>query len=250
LQGWKRLPVAGTPNLRDLGGWAVPGGMTHYGVFLRSAMPRTLTAQESAFLRGYGLTTVLDFRSEQECLRAPDPLSGLDWVDYRNKPMFDAAAAGGALRIRPEAAFGWVPHYIRMLDERRSWMADVLRALAGAEGCALFHCTTGKDRAGLVSALLLQLAGVSEEDVVADYCVSEVYLRQVYAEMEEASRLCGGDIDSGFYRTEPAAMRAVLAWLAERFGGAAGYLRACGLTEAELDTLREKLTCTAGAVGV
>jgi protein-tyrosine phosphatase len=224
--------------------------MTRYGVFLRAALPRTLTDRDIAFLRDYGLTTVVDFRSELECVRAPDPLGALDGITYLNKPMFDAAAAGGALRIQPEAAFGWVPHYIRMLEQQKSWMADVLRALAQAEGCALFHCTTGKDRAGLISALLLKLAGASDEDVVADYCVSEVYLRQVYAEMEQASRLCGGDIDSGFYRTEPAAMRAVLVYLTGSCGGAEGYLRSCGLTDAELDTLREKITCTAGAVGV
>jgi hypothetical protein len=135
--------------------------MTRYGVFLRAALPRTLTDRDIAFLRDYGLTTVVDFRSELECVRAPDPLGALDGITYLNKPMFDAAAAGGALRIQPEAAFGWVPHYIRMLEQQKSWMADVLRALAQAEGCALFHCTTGKDRAGLISALLLKLAGAS-----------------------------------------------------------------------------------------
>ena len=56
MQGYKRLPVGGIPNLRDLGGWAVPGGMTRYGVFLRSAVPRALSPEDADFLRELALS--------------------------------------------------------------------------------------------------------------------------------------------------------------------------------------------------
>ena len=241
MQGYKRLPMGGIPNLRDLGGWAVPGGMTRYGVFLRSAVPRALSPEDADFLREYGLRTVLDFRSLPECERVPDPLGELEWIRYEHIPMFDSAAAGAALRIRPEAEFTWAEHYIRMAEEQKDWMAAVLHALARAEGCALFHCTTGKDRAGLVSALVLSLCGVCPEDVTADYCVSQVYLREMYAEMESGQKLCGGDLDCPFYSTAPGTMRAFLAYLRERYGGAAGYLAACGLDSRDAEAIRARL---------
>ena len=241
MQGFKRLPVSGIPNLRDLGGWAVPGGMTRYGVCLRSAVPQHIEPGDRTLLIKTGLRTVIDFRSAPECTRVPDPLGSMEGIEYINIPMFDAAAAGAALHVQPEIHFDWAVHYIRMAEEQKAWMAEVLHTLAWTEGCTLFHCTTGKDRAGLISALLLSLCGVCPEDVTADYCVSEIYLREMYGEMERQQQLCGGDLDCPFYRTEPSAMRAFLAYLTQEYGSAADYLTACGLSGADAERLKTQL---------
>ena len=242
MPGFRRLPLGGIPNLRDLGGWAVMSGVTQCGVFLRSALPQYIDEESEALLRRYDLRTVIDFRSEREAERDPDPLRALDGITYLSMPMFDAAASGAALRIRPEAHFSWAEHYIRMAEQQKDWVCRVMTALAGSEGCALFHCTTGKDRAGIISALILSMCSVCDEDVVADYCVSEIYLRPMYAEMESYSRLCNGNIDAPFYRTEPATMRAFLEHIFGKYGSAAGYLASCGLPESAAARIREKLT--------
>ncbi|MGE4352761.1 MAG: tyrosine-protein phosphatase [Oscillospiraceae bacterium] len=241
MLGFRRLPIHEMPNLRDLGGYAVPDGMTKYGVFLRSAVPNQLTDEGKALLRRYSLGTVIDFRSAQETERIPDPLREMDGVDYIHLPIFDAAAAGAALKIRPGTGFSWTTHYIRMVDEQYAWVVQVIRTLAHAKGCALFHCTTGKDRAGIISALILALCGVSEEDIIADYCVSEVYLRNMYAGMENYAKLCNGDLDNPFYRTKPAAMRALLKYLEEVYDGAGGYLEKSGLSKKDAALIRTKL---------
>ena len=242
MKKFKRLPIKSIPNLRDLGGWPTPAGCTRWGVFLRSALPGAVSAEELKFLRDYGLTTVLDFRSEAECRRAPDGLSNVPGVDYRNISMFDAAAAGGALRIEPSADFTWGTHYIRMAEEKKQWMAQVVTALARAEGCTLYHCTTGKDRAGLITALLLSVCGVKKEDIAADYCVSQIYLRDMYREMEDAQQLCGGDIDAPFYRTEPGAIMAFLDHLRFNHGGTESYLIHCGVDKADVERIKVRLT--------
>ncbi|MGI6029699.1 MAG: tyrosine-protein phosphatase [Candidatus Heteroscillospira sp.] len=238
---YKRPPMEGIPNLRDLGGWAVTGGMTRWGVFLRSAVPKALTAGDRSRLEALGLRTVLDFRSQPECTRAPDPLSAMDGVRYVQLPMFDSAAAGAALSIQPEADFEWGSHYVRMAVEQKSWMASVVRALTESEGCTLFHCTTGKDRAGLISALILSVCGVCDEDIAADYCVSRLYLREMFMEMEHSQNFCGGNLNSPFYRTPPEAIKAFLNFLQEEYGGAEGYLINCGMKNVELERLRTKL---------
>jgi len=242
MRKYKRLPIKGIPNLRDLGGWPLPEGMTAYGVFLRSALPQCVSEEDIELLKDHGLTTVVDFRSEEECLKAPDALSNAEGIRYINASMFDAAAAGGALRIRTAEDFSWSGHYIRMAESKKAWMAKVITILAEAEGCTLYHCTTGKDRAGLISALLLSLCGAEKEDIAADYCVSQVYLRERYAAMERDKPLCGGDIDAPFYRTEPAAILAFLKHLEDNYGGAEGYLLDCGAEKGVIEAIRTKLT--------
>ena len=227
--------------MRDLGGWPAKGGITRYGVFLRSALPSSVSQEDMALLREQGLKTVVDFRSEAECLRAPDALADTEGIEYIRLSMFDAAAAGGALRIMPEANFSWSGHYIRMAEEKKPWMAKVISLLAQTEGCTLYHCTTGKDRAGLISALLLSLCGVDKEDIAADYCVSQLYLREMYAAMEEKEQLCGGDIDAPFYRTEPQAILDFLRYLEDNYGGTEGYLIRCGVDKLHLQAIRGKL---------
>ncbi len=242
MPGFRRLPLGDIPNLRDLGGWAVTNGVTQCGVFLRSALPQYIDEESEALLRRYDLRTVIDFRSERETERDPDPLRYMDGVRYLSIPMFDSAASGAALRIRPEANFSWPEHYIRMLETQKDWVLRVMSALAASEGCALFHCTTGKDRAGIISALILSMCSVCDEDVIADYSVSEIYLRPMYEEMESYSRLCGGDIEAPFYRTSPATMREMLDYIHSNYGSAAGYLEDCGLPESAAARIRAKLT--------
>ena len=98
MPGFRRLPVSGIPNLRDLGGWPVTNGMTRCGVFLRSALPQYVGEESEALLRSYDLRTVIDFRSEREAERDPDPLRALDGITYLSMPMFDAAALPAFVR--------------------------------------------------------------------------------------------------------------------------------------------------------
>ena len=126
MREYKRFPIKGIPNMRDLGGWPAKGGITRYGVFLRSALPSSVSQEDMALLREQGLKTVVDFRSEAECLRTPDALADTEGIEYIRLSMFDAAAAGGALRIMPEANFSWSGHYIRMAEEKKPRMAKVI----------------------------------------------------------------------------------------------------------------------------
>lgn len=238
---YKRLPSKGILNLRDLGGYAIPGGRTKYGVFLRSAVPVELAEGDEQLIRACNVTIDIDFRSQQETDRLPDALVGLDGIQYLHMPMFDEAAAGGALQIKQVDDFDWKKHYLRMADAHGAWYAEVIKAMAQGEGCMLFHCTTGKDRTGMIAALLLSICGVSEEDIVADYCVSEVYLRAMYEVMEDEGGFGGGSIEAPFYRTAPEAMRAFLAHINNKYGGAESFLKIHGASDADIAAIRAKL---------
>jgi protein-tyrosine phosphatase len=251
MQNYRRLPLEGLCNARDLGGYPTEnGGVTRYGAFVRCEAPCELTEGDLAFLREYGLTTVVDFRGDEEVARRRSALEGLPWVDYRRSPTFNGQVAFGARAGDagpPVTAFvRWGEKYVEMADDCRDWVARTLTLLAGARGAAMFNCTTGKDRTGIISALLLSLAGVRGEDIVADYCVSEVYLARVYEPLLREYNLRfpgegGAELTNPFFKTSPVNMSVLLAHLETAYGGGEAYVRACGAPEGAIETLRAKL---------
>jgi protein-tyrosine phosphatase len=117
-------------------------------------------------------------------------------------------------------------------------IAAIARAFAEApDGGFLVHCHVGKDRTGVVIAMLLALAGVPRETIVADYALSEAGLRPLY----EARRAAGRNEPDDFWRAAPEMMHAVLDHLDQQHGGPLAYLAAAGLTDHEIATIRARL---------
>lgn len=247
---YRRLPLSGLKNCRELGGYAVPSGITKYAVCLRSEVPSALTPEDISFLKDYGLTTVIDFRSTPETKHVPDVLAALPWINYIVLPMFSEAAAAGANpgpdnREPPkfDESFSWKDEYIHFAERHKSWVHDSLEAIAAAPGTVLYHCTTGKDRTGIISALLLSLCGVSNEDVIADYAVSQIYLKEMYRTMTHLLPDKDRDnISHPFFSTAPVNMEAFLDYIDSHYGGCAPYLKTCGISDNVAATLRAKLT--------
>ena len=239
----RRLPLEGIFNARDLGGFCVGAGVTKFGVFLRSDVPSYLTEEDLCFLRNYGLKNVLDLRSSEECAAVPDILCFDSSLTYINVPMYDRTAAKGPFSGRSECkAFAWADHYIRMSEENKSWMFDVLNSLSEAQGCTLIHCATGKDRTGLVSMALLGLCGVSDEDIIADYSVSQIYLKPVYEKLIKDG--CQRTLDDPFFGTAPENMARLLTHINSVYGDIPSYLTTCGISDKLSEILRDHLVQT------
>ncbi|MCW2756875.1 MAG: tyrosine protein phosphatase [Nocardioidaceae bacterium] len=161
------LAVDGLFNIRDLGG--LPrrgGGVTPSGVFARSEMLERVTPAGWRALHEYGVRTVVDLRRADEV--AADPVAHPDWLTVLDVDVDDLA----------DEAF-WAPYldligtavyYLPHLREKPDRTGAALAAIASAPpGGVLFHCGGGRDRTGMVAMLLLLLAGVEEEQIVADY---------------------------------------------------------------------------------
>lgn len=231
----RRLPLAGTKNTRDLGGYPCDGGATRWGVFLRSDNPAALTAADLEALRAFGVTDTIDLRRAEECARSPSLLCGAPGVAAHQLPLVHTLSDGAFEGDVPGSMSGM---YIDLLDNRRTQVAQVMEALAEARGTALFHCAVGKDRTGVVAMLLLKLAGVANMDVVADYAVTDIYMREIFDAQVMAFQ--NFDIPDYILRSIPASMERVLAHLEENYGNTGDYLRGCGIPAARLERLREK----------
>jgi len=236
MQYARRLPLKGLHNARDLGGYAAEGGVTRFGVFVRSEAPCGLTAADAAFLREYGIRAAVDLRGASEIALRPSDLSGQ--IDCRAFSL-----AGDAESFVLSEPVRWEKIYLRRAEHNRPWVRAVLEFAAAQESGLLIHCTTGKDRTGMISCFLLAAAGVSREDIAADYCMSEVYLQPVFRAMREgrvAIRRKKPEFDETIFHTPASAMLGLIDGLTERYGSVAAYLRTTGLTDETLDAIRQK----------
>lgn len=233
----RRLSVDGLHNARDLGGYPTPNGTTRFGVFVRSEAPCRLGQNAVEQLRAYGLQATADLRSPEEAALRPSDLQQA--FSYHHLPL-----SGDAESFALSEAILWEEVYIRRAEDNRPWTRRVLELAAGQEGGLLFHCTTGKDRTGLIACYLLSVAGVSREDIAADYCVSEVYLQPVFHAMREGlvQVRAGGKTtyDDSIFHTPASAMLRLQDYLTMRYGSVVQYLRTAGVTDAVMDAIRAK----------
>jgi protein-tyrosine phosphatase len=158
------VKLDGLANARDLGGLPLAaGGVTPTGVFIRSESPDLVTPAGWEHLRERGVHTVIDLRRDDE--RQRDIGTRPAWVTVRNVDLHDDAFDE---RHWDEGLVGTALHYLEFLREPP--VAAALVAIAAAEpGGVLLHCVGGRDRTGLVSAVLLAIAGVETEAVVEDH---------------------------------------------------------------------------------
>ena len=234
----RHIPLGRMYNLRDLGGYPVlNGGETAWEQLLRGDNPEDLTEKDLQWLLERGITTVVDLRSEAEIRQRADQLSGQGGFHYIHCPLLEEDRMPN---LEDDVGAG----YFHVLEGKER-MARALRAVASAPRGVLFHCTAGKDRTGLISALLLGLAGVERADLLADYQVSETYLAEVIskirAKVPELTAFAGA--------SKAAYLDRCLDLLEEKYGSVCGYLQAIGLTEETLDALRGKLLPESNPVG-
>jgi protein-tyrosine phosphatase len=218
---------------------------------IRSDNVASLTPEGRQAMIDYGITTVIDLRSESEVKGSPGPpfsefqstspvsahgnTSGRP--TYRHLPLIDDATAP----ILNQAAT-MPERYVLMLERRQRGMGAIFDAIAAADGPVLFHCFAGKDRTGLVAAMMLSIAGVEPESIGADFAETDLQLAGRYEEwLAKASpeRLQSMRDE---LRCPPEWMLSTLDYVNQKWGGVEGYLEAAGLPSSTIALLQSKLT--------
>jgi protein-tyrosine phosphatase len=224
-------------NLRDLGGHpTTDGAVTRSGSLLRSDDLSQLTPQGLREMAAFGVETVIDLRWPEEAARHPSPVpQALPQVRFQRISLLLHSEAEWQLRSRQVSKEGWKA---LVLEQLGTELARVLRVIAAAPtGPLLFHCVAGKDRTGLLAAVLLALADVRPEVIAADYAISAQHLREGYLKRyAETSRERILEI----LRCPEEGSHRMLAFL-DSAGGVAAYLAGIGLTAQEVRQLRARL---------
>ena len=232
----KRYFLEHTCNTRDLGGYPVDFHThTREGRFIRSDVPVKLSKEELSMFRGLGVTTVVDLRSLGELEKTPSAFAEADGFDYHHIHL-----NGGSSVIRSEAD---IPgNYLAILENREA-VRQIFTVFAAAPGGVFYHCTAGKDRTGMVSALLLLLAGVADCDMIADYQVTHTYIEKLLTGLIEKRESEDDMPEIPLYlgQSKPEYLSRFLALFREKYGTGEAYLRGVGLSQSALDRIREKL---------
>jgi protein-tyrosine phosphatase len=222
----------GCVNVRDLGGFTTPTGATAFGLFVRADNARKLTAAAWDAARDYGIRAVLDLRSEPEC--AADPPAHADFAHTRLS-LFEHFDGDESYRVdllervaNLNAAERHRVLYREALERDAVRFGQAVGVLADADGGVLFHCVGGKDRTGMLTALLLRLAGVPVEAVEADYVRSETRLARAPDRAPGLNITPHGVIDHVIGDTEA------------RYGSVEGYLLRAGVHAERLDRIRAR----------
>ena len=242
----RRLAWEGLLNARDLGGYPAAGGReTRWGAVVRSDSLAALTEAGRAALARYGVRAVVDLRLPDELARHPNPFAepGDHGIAYTNLSILDPAAG------YPPETLTLAENYLWTLDRFAAYVAEVMAAIATApSGGVLVHCAAGKDRTGLISALLLGLVGVPAETIAADYALTAELLRPRDQEWLEHGPGERADREAVAARFAPTAevMLEVLDGLERRYGGVEAYLRHAGVSDEDLARLRARLAAPAG----
>lgn len=230
----RRIALPGVLNLRDLGGYpSASGSRLRWRRLFRSDALHKL---DPADLAGLALHTIVDLRTELESDYAPSPLAGLP-ARLRHVSLIGPDFPAEPLEL--EAIY----HFL--ITERGDAIAEAIRALC-QDGAfpAMVHCSAGKDRTGIVIALILAVVGVPDEVIAADYAYSSVCLDPDLTPAIGQLRASTGldeDRTRELLSCPPDLIIDLLAQVRAGSGTVEAYLAEHGLTEAELAALRAAL---------
>jgi protein tyrosine/serine phosphatase len=230
-------------NFRDLGGAPTDDGRcVHYGRLYRSDSLHRITETECGQLCALGVRTVLDLRRPYEIERDGRirDTAGLAYFNLHpvhrewNPARYDPA--DGPARFL-------AARYLDMADEGAAGFGDALRLIADPRHApVVMHCFAGKDRTGVLAALVLSLLGVPDPHIAADYALSEraqaSLSAQILADSGETTRF---EPPLAFVVCPPEAIMMFLTGLRQRYGSVRGFAGHAGVSEEHLASLRAHL---------
>jgi protein-tyrosine phosphatase len=239
-----RLPLDSLFNTRDLGGVPLAsGGFTTYRHFLRSDETAKISDADISRLMEYPVNLVIDLRTASEIRQLPSRFADIAGIRYVNISLLGDDLGKGMADIRPlnpkypETTLS--DFYIHMLLHYGQDIGRAFNLMAEqSDGALLFHCAHGKDRTGLVAALLLKLAGASDLDIIENYAVSYELLlpwfQTFWHEIPEHVK--------PFFNTDRENMEETLAFINRNYTDVPQFLAANGVSIEAMARLRNRLT--------
>lgn len=231
-RSWLDKPVSllkTTQNTRDLGGYrTIEGTFTKEEVLLRSDVQNYPSKEDYDYLKEHNITTIIDMRGAKDVARKPSGFAEKEGFEYYN---FQIEEGSGV----PEFAAVVPKNYMNIASAKI--MSKVFKCIANAKTGVMFNCTAGKDRTGIVSAILLLHAGVSDKDIVDNYILTKEYgkerLKLVHKNFPE--------IDMNVVTPCEMFMEEFLKLFRKKYGDTENYFRSMGLSDKDIRMLLSKM---------
>ena len=239
----RRVEVDGCNNFRDLGGYPTADGRSvRWRTLYRADALHHLTPRGVGQLCGeLCIGDVVDLRSSGEIQMDGRGLLERESLQFHHLPLFDGEITQEQRDEAGDMSLG--DRYYLMMRFAGGPIARVAEVLAAADGPAVFHCAAGKDRTGVISAVLLGALGVSDELIVADYAASREGLDLIIARLmqSEGYREMFAALPPDTLHAEPETMIDLLERARDEWGGMRAYLRTQGVSDLVVEALARRL---------
>jgi protein-tyrosine phosphatase len=238
----RRIDLEGCHNFRDLGGYPTGDGRTlRWRLLFRSDALHHLTPGAVARVRDeLAVGDVIDLRSSRELRTDGRGLLGREPLRFHHLPLFDGSLTETSLQTD---GFTLADRYFLIAEMAKGPIARVISALAASPAPAVYYCAAGKDRTGVVSAILLGLLGVRDEIIVADYAATQENLDAIIDRLmaTEGYREMLAALPPDTLHAEPETMIALLTRIRGRYGSTRGYVRDIGVSDESVRRLESRL---------
>lgn len=246
------LPLEGVQNARDIGGYRTADGRTvKWGLLFRTGELSHLTQADIAYLKARGVRSIHDLRTVDERRAQPTAWTGVGAppvtaFDYNFDTSGFAALFEGGIPSAEKAREVFAASYPEILrtqqPQHRALFTDILKG----EGAVLYHCTAGKDRTGIATALILSALGVPRDTIIADYELSNRYYRgHVSAAGAEAAPQMAAfmrlpkEVTDVFMGVDARYLQAIFTTIDRDYGSVEAYLdRELGVGKDDVERLR------------
>jgi protein-tyrosine phosphatase len=240
------VELEGASNFRDLGGYVTAnGGRVRWGSVFRSDALHQLSEEDLRRLEALGVVRVIDLRSPEEVAANGRGSLGDSDVEYISAPIIPSTS-GESQGAPPGDDIA--ERYAWYLEVGRAAFVEVFETLAASDrGAVVFHCAAGKDRTGVVAALLLTALGVGDDDVASDYALTTQVLPSVLERMsrDPIHGAAVAQAPPGRLVAAPETMYRFLRLVAERHHDARSWMEGAGVAGASIDSLRNRLRTSA-----
>jgi protein-tyrosine phosphatase len=243
------LPLVGACNFRDLGGYpTVDGRFTRWGKLFRSDTLHELTEEDLELLRQIGLTSIIDLRTRTELERTGRGPLAEEPIAYLHASVLQEE--GGESVASPAPPEGNpAERYLWYLEVGRRAFVEALTLVADpANQPLVFHCAAGKDRTGVLAALVLEVLGVERSVIVEDYTITatrmELILNRLRRDPVWADHVA--DVPAGRILVEATTMEGFLDLLRESYGGAREWALTAGVPVESLNAMSAHLLVADG----
>lgn len=216
-------------NCRDLGGIKCKEKTTLPGKVIRCGIPKEPTENDIKFLKENNIKTIIDLRGVKEAEERPSPFATDDFFNYHHITLLEANPALNDVNLPL-----WRMYALSLTHYSDSFR-EVFKQISQIKGKYMFHCFLGKDRTGILSALLLYSAGAEMKDILKDYELSYNYVKPfVEKEIRENTGLIW-EQDYSRFRSDGENIIKLFDFLKEKYGGVTQYLLSVGLTQEEIN---------------
>lgn len=218
-----------TSNTRELGGILTSSGtLTKCDKFWRSDVPSKVDENDKQTLLKHNMRTIIDFRLAEEIAAKPSKFVDDNRFTYINVPITIGSNLPESVEFVPLS-------YLKMTTDKVI-MHKIFSIIADSDSGVLFHCTAGKDRTGVTSAILLMLAGVSDNGIVENYMLTKIYLQKEL----EYFKTAYPTIDERIFTPSESYIQDFITSFKEKYGSAEGYFEWLGIGE-KSELIKKKL---------